>query len=102
MPRPRVTFSRNGITSSGPSGPLNETSKKASYAVMPPSNQGCQVAAFGGLRLAAGWWRPCPAIEHNATSGSSRELYRPAPELGVFAGNPVAASDIVMIMGQCG
>ena len=30
MPRPRVTFSRNGITSSGPSGPPNETTMSAS------------------------------------------------------------------------
>ena len=31
MPRPRVTFSRNGTTSSGPSGPPNDTSSRASY-----------------------------------------------------------------------
>src|SRR4029453_1088580 len=31
MPRPRVTFSRNGITSSGPSGPPKGTSMTASY-----------------------------------------------------------------------
>ena len=31
MPRPRVTFSRNGTTSSGPSGPPKETSRSASY-----------------------------------------------------------------------
>src|SRR5689334_2247773 len=31
MPRPRVTFSRNGTTSSGASGPPNETSRTASY-----------------------------------------------------------------------
>src|SRR5512143_709512 len=30
MPRPRVTFSRNGITSSGPSGPPNDSSSNAS------------------------------------------------------------------------
>src|SRR5512132_578809 len=31
MPRPRVTFSRNGITSSGASGPPKDTSRTASY-----------------------------------------------------------------------
>ena len=31
MPRPRVTFSRNGTTSSGFSGPPKETSRRASY-----------------------------------------------------------------------
>ena len=31
MPRPRVTFSRNGSTSSGCSGPPKETSSRASY-----------------------------------------------------------------------
>src|SRR5690348_15969903 len=31
MPRPRVTFSRKGTTSSGPSGPPKESSSKASY-----------------------------------------------------------------------
>src|SRR5689334_11676514 len=31
MPRPRVTFSRNGTTSSGASGPPNETRTTASY-----------------------------------------------------------------------
>src|SRR3954447_15532058 len=30
MPRPRVTFSRNGITSSGPSGPPKESTSSAS------------------------------------------------------------------------
>ncbi len=33
MPRPRVTFSRNGTTSSGLSGPPKETSRRASYGV---------------------------------------------------------------------
>src|SRR5512146_2699394 len=47
MPRPRVTFSRNGMTSSGPSGPPNETSRKASYAGMVPSNQGGRTAMPG-------------------------------------------------------
>src|SRR5690348_16615904 len=49
MPRPRVTFSRNGMTSSGPSGPPNETSRKASYSGMPPSNQGGRTAMPGPL-----------------------------------------------------
>src|SRR5689334_8358079 len=31
--RPRSTFSRNGITSSIPSGPPNETTNKASYGM---------------------------------------------------------------------
>src|SRR5215207_5399485 len=34
MSRPRVTFSRNGMTSSGPSGLPNDTSKRASYGLM--------------------------------------------------------------------
>ena len=34
MPRPRVTFSRKGTTSSGPSGPPNDTSSRASYGRM--------------------------------------------------------------------
>ncbi len=31
MPRPRVTFSRKGTTSSGPSGPPKDSSSSASY-----------------------------------------------------------------------
>src|SRR5690242_5698103 len=43
MPRPRVTFSRNGRTSSGPSGPPKETRSSASYG---PCTQGSS-QAFG-------------------------------------------------------
>src|SRR5579875_3163859 len=53
MPRPRVTFSRNGMTSSGRSGPPNETSRNASYAGMPPSNQCLRDALGSGAGL---WW----------------------------------------------
>src|SRR5208337_3675950 len=61
MPRPRVTFSRNGITSSGPSGPPNETSRKASYAGMAPSNQDRRPGGSGGWdpsRGGPGGWVP--------------------------------------------
>src|SRR6478735_1951386 len=34
MPRPRVTFSRNGTTSSGFSGPPKDTTSRASYGAV--------------------------------------------------------------------
>src|SRR5437868_14018604 len=39
MFRPQVTFSRKGITSSGPSGPPKDSRSNASYDVIPPSTQ---------------------------------------------------------------
>src|ERR1700761_7506411 len=48
MPRPRVTFSRNGMTSPGASGPPTATGTSAAY--MPPTNQPSAIVAAIGLR----------------------------------------------------
>src|SRR3954454_4204303 len=45
MPRPRVTFSRNGITSAGPSGPPNDTTSRASLMPRSQLHPRCSVRA---------------------------------------------------------
>src|SRR6185437_88654 len=83
MPRPRVTFSRNGMTSSGPSGPPNETSRKASYAGMVPSNQPCPAA----MR----WARPAPKSLDDIRYIINRGELRPMTDLN-DAREPVSRS----------
>src|SRR4051812_24894371 len=61
MPRPRVTFSRNGSTSSGPSGPPKESSRTASRR--PAGAGSVEGAAPPLLRTASdgSWSGRCPA-----------------------------------------
>ena len=71
MPRPAVTFSRNGTTSSGLSGPPKETSSRASYgATSGPSTS----ASLGGARGVA-----APTVEPRCSRRTARCSPGPAP-----------------------
>src|SRR5271165_5841447 len=109
MPRPRVTFSRNGITSSGPSGPPNETSKKASYAGMRPSNQQGGRGGLGGNGFPPkGVWGGVPPEGGAGVWGvvppkGGLGGWVPPGAGGLGESSPETVEpDIVMIMGQCG
>src|SRR3954468_21132186 len=73
MPRPRVTFSRKGTTSSGPSGPPNDTSRRASYGLV----SGVMGPIVGsGPRLPAGHRGPLP-------SGCDADVLPPGPRASI-------------------
>src|SRR5262249_47345829 len=66
MPRPAVTFSRKGSTSSGFSGPPNDSSKSASYG---------RASGVGTVSI-------LPARRSRARLRTARRLSHPTPRLG--------------------
>src|SRR5271169_1118574 len=86
MPRPSVTFSRNGITWSGPSGPPNDNSRTASTALlcsslkrlMAPLEQLRAGAAVGVDDRAGGGGQPVRDQGEHGACDRRRVLHVPA------------------------
>src|SRR5262245_14916047 len=78
MPRPRVTRSRKGSTSSGPSGPPKEKPRRASY--------GAIARSLSAVRARATDHEERAASERDAGSHEKREIEieRHGPKLGLL------------------
>ena len=96
MPRPRVTFSRNGSTSSGRSGPPKETSSTASYGSSTvgmgrsTSSAGVILAHRGGWSWLRGW----------APTGRCSPTRRPGPSAppGFVARLPLSMTGLGIVL----
>ena len=96
MPRPRVTFSRNGTTSSGLSGPPKDTSSSASYGAASVVMRSFGSAIVGSADRT---WARCRSAMLSRTAGSCRPR-RPArfSAAGLVARLPISMVGLGIVL----